>query len=47
MKYGINTLDKKSFLSFYSTYRSPKLLVAVLNNLFKPYFEAFDLGCSN
>jgi hypothetical protein len=47
MKYGINTLDKKSFSSFYSTYSSPKLFAAVLNNLYKPYFEELDLGCSN
>ena len=47
MIYGINTLDKKSFLSFYSTYSSLKLFATVLNNLYKPYFGVFDLGCSN
>jgi hypothetical protein len=47
MKFSINTLDKKSFLSFYSTYNSPKLFAAVLNNLYKPYFEVLDLGCCN
>ncbi len=31
MKYGIITLDKKSFSSFYSTYSSPKQFKAVLN----------------
>ena len=30
MKYGIDTLDKKSFLSFYSTYSSLKTFKAVL-----------------
>jgi hypothetical protein len=30
MKYGIDTLDKKSFSSFYSTYNSLKLFEAVL-----------------
>jgi hypothetical protein len=30
MKYGIDTLDKKSFSSLYSTYNSPKPFEAVL-----------------
>ncbi len=47
MKYGIDTLDKMSFLSFYSTYSSPKLFVAVINNAYKPYFEACGLSCRN
>ncbi len=47
MKYGIDTLDKKSFLSFYSTYSSPKRIEAVLIQLYQPYYEVRDLGCSN
>jgi hypothetical protein len=48
MKYGIDTLDKKSFLSFFSTYNSPKLFAAVLALVYKPYYEVRDLGwCSN
>jgi hypothetical protein len=47
MKYGIDTLDKKSFLSFYSTYSSPKCFEAVLILLYWPYYAVRDLGCSN
>ena len=36
MKYGIDTLDKKSFLSFYSTYSSPKPFKAVLSTYSSP-----------
>ena len=46
MKYGIDTLDKKSFSSFYSTYSSPKPFEAVLIFLYYPYFEVRDLGQS-
>jgi hypothetical protein len=47
MKYGIDTLDKKSFSSFYSTYSSPKRFEAVLILLYWPYYEVRDLGFSN
>ena len=47
MKYGIDALGEKSFLSFYSTYSSPKRFEAVLIMLYWPYYEVRDLGCSN
>ena len=47
MNYGNNSLDIKSFMSFYCISSSHNAFAAVLDMMHKPYYEDRILGCSN